>query len=127
MSSFMGMNTTDIRDTEHSQNLFWAVAVPVTACVVVLALSYGYKGEEILDWIHSRMRRHEGPQGGGDSEDDSCMMDWVHSRVRRHERPRGGGDSGNARGMLSTGFDHRLTEAPQFRASGTSRLRDWTF
>ena len=94
MSSFMGMNTTDIRDIGHDQGLFWSIAVPVTACVVVLALSYGYKGEEILDWIHVR--------------------------ARRHERPPGGGDAGNDGGILGPGLDRRLTGTWQSKASKAS-------
>lgn len=73
MSSFMGMNTTDIRDTGHNQSLFWVVAMPVTASVVALALTYGYKGEELLDWIHSRVRRRERPQGGRETAEDRDM------------------------------------------------------
>lgn len=53
----MGMNTTDIRDTTHSQSLFWAVAVPVTTSVLVIALTYGYRGEELLDWARSNFGR----------------------------------------------------------------------
>jgi len=45
----MGMNTSDIRDMESNQRLFWSVAAPVTALVLTAAFLYGYKGEEIAD------------------------------------------------------------------------------
>ncbi|KAL2673971.1 hypothetical protein Neosp_012417 [[Neocosmospora] mangrovei] len=38
VSSFMGMNTMDIRDMEHNQTIYWAAAVPVTAGTMALAL-----------------------------------------------------------------------------------------
>ncbi|PTB73789.1 hypothetical protein M440DRAFT_1381694 [Trichoderma longibrachiatum ATCC 18648] len=51
VSSFLGMNTVDVRDTEYSQRIFWITGVPVTVAVLSVAFVYGYKGEEILDWI----------------------------------------------------------------------------
>lgn len=51
VSSFMGMNTTDIRDTEFTQRIFWTTATPVTAAVLALAFLYGYKGDQIGGWL----------------------------------------------------------------------------
>lgn len=51
VSSFLGMNTVDVRDTEYSQRIFWLTGVPVTVAVLSVAFAYGYKGEEIIDWI----------------------------------------------------------------------------
>ncbi|KAL7948773.1 hypothetical protein V8C42DRAFT_312299 [Trichoderma barbatum] len=61
VSSFMGMNTVDVRDTEYSQKIFWTTGIPLTAAVLSLAFIYGYKGEELRDWmIHvSRGRTHQ--------------------------------------------------------------------
>lgn len=50
------MNTVDIRDTEATQSLYWTVAIPVTVVVLALAFVYGYRGDEIGDWIHDRIR-----------------------------------------------------------------------
>ncbi len=50
------MNTVDIRDTEASQSLYWTVAIPVTVAVLAVAFVYGYKGDDIGDWIHDRIR-----------------------------------------------------------------------
>ncbi|KAK6530851.1 hypothetical protein TWF281_007687 [Arthrobotrys megalospora] len=49
MTSFFGMNTTDIRDTDRDQRIFWATAVPVTVVVVGFALSWAYIGDSIQD------------------------------------------------------------------------------
>ncbi|RSL99797.1 hypothetical protein CDV31_012048 [Fusarium ambrosium] len=38
VSSFMGMNTMDIRDMEHNQTIYWTAAVPVTVGTMALAL-----------------------------------------------------------------------------------------
>lgn len=57
VSSFMGMNTTDIRDMEWNQRIFWATSVPVTVAVVTAACVYGYRGDEIADWIEDKVER----------------------------------------------------------------------
>ncbi|KAK4085052.1 uncharacterized protein Triagg1_42 [Trichoderma aggressivum f. europaeum] len=50
VSSFMGMNTADVRDMHYKQGLFWVTGIPVTLFVLTLACIYGYKGDEICDW-----------------------------------------------------------------------------
>lgn len=55
VSGFFGMNTVDIRDIEASQSLYWTIAIPVTIVVLALAFVYGYKGDEIGDWIHDKI------------------------------------------------------------------------
>ncbi|KAI5925769.1 hypothetical protein F4810DRAFT_31898 [Camillea tinctor] len=61
VTSFMGMNTTDIRDTNDDQTIFWIVALPTTAVVLGLAFIYGYKWdawkEEFVHWRKTRPRR----------------------------------------------------------------------
>ncbi|KAK1242525.1 hypothetical protein MKX08_005337 [Trichoderma sp. CBMAI-0020] len=51
VSSFLGMNTKDVRDSDWNQAIFWITAVPVTVGVLSLAFIYGYRGEEIRDWM----------------------------------------------------------------------------
>ncbi|GAB1318623.1 hypothetical protein MFIFM68171_08833 [Madurella fahalii] len=55
VSGFFGMNTVDIRDIGATQSLYWTIAVPVTIVVLAIALAYGYKGDEISDWIRDRI------------------------------------------------------------------------
>ncbi|KXJ90403.1 hypothetical protein Micbo1qcDRAFT_205251 [Microdochium bolleyi] len=56
-TSFMGMNTTDIRDTEHDQRIFWAIAIPVTLLTLTLAFLYGYHGEDLMEWARETCSR----------------------------------------------------------------------
>ncbi|CAG8956213.1 hypothetical protein HYFRA_00003593 [Hymenoscyphus fraxineus] len=55
VSSFFGMNTVDIRNQSASQWIFWAVAVPVTAAVMTIALLLGYNLERIRNWFERTM------------------------------------------------------------------------
>jgi Mg2+ and Co2+ transporter CorA len=57
VASFMGMNTSDIRNQTANQSLFWIVALPLTAVVVILALVIGYKYETMRDYIETKMRK----------------------------------------------------------------------
>ena len=60
MSGFFGMNTADIRDIDARQSLYWTIAIPVTVAVLTSAFIYGYKGDEIGDWIHDTIRHWRG-------------------------------------------------------------------
>ncbi|KAL4733718.1 hypothetical protein BDV11DRAFT_175422 [Aspergillus similis] len=51
VSSYLGMNTADIRDMELNQALFWQVALPVTVVVVALVLVGAYNASKILGWV----------------------------------------------------------------------------
>ncbi|KAK5991370.1 hypothetical protein PT974_09651 [Cladobotryum mycophilum] len=80
VSSFMGMNTTDIRNTNYSQRVFWMTSIPITLVVVVLALSYGYKGDEISDFLIQK------------------MTDWKNAHTPRPRDTRGGNYTNGALG-----------------------------
>ncbi|KAL1840531.1 hypothetical protein VTJ49DRAFT_352 [Mycothermus thermophilus] len=56
VSGFFGMNTIDIRDIDANQTLYWIIAIPVTLMTLFAAFAYGYKGDEIGDWIHKKYR-----------------------------------------------------------------------
>ncbi|KAL8920253.1 MAG: hypothetical protein Q9172_004581 [Xanthocarpia lactea] len=49
VSSFFGMNTTDIRDTKFPQWIFWVSALPLTILVVVISLFVAHKIEPLKD------------------------------------------------------------------------------
>lgn len=95
----MGMNTTDVRDTQYDQRLFWAIAVPVTASIVTLAFTYGYKGDEIFDWVR----------------------DWVAQWKEPQREPR----RGNSDRTLTSGLDRGLTETWQTQAPGAAWTKTW--
>ncbi|KAG7061867.1 mg2+ transporter [Colletotrichum scovillei] len=56
VTSFFGMNTTDIRDTDYDQKIFWISALPVTFGVIGLAFLYGYKWDMIAAWANGALR-----------------------------------------------------------------------
>lgn len=51
VSSYFGMNTRDIRDTEATQSRFWAVSASVTVGVVGLAVFIAFYGSVILETV----------------------------------------------------------------------------
>ncbi|PNP53590.1 hypothetical protein THARTR1_05956 [Trichoderma harzianum] len=56
VSSFLGMNTIDVRDSSWNQQIFWITGIPMTVVVLSLAWIYGYKSEEIRDWMIYRLQ-----------------------------------------------------------------------
>jgi hypothetical protein len=52
------MNTSDIRDMDRNQTVYWLVAVPVTLLTLLAAFAYGYKGDDIRDWLYDKFRRN---------------------------------------------------------------------
>ncbi|KAI5367219.1 Putative Mg2+ transporter protein, CorA-like/Zinc transport protein ZntB [Septoria linicola] len=52
VSSFFGMNFSDIRDMETTQWLFWAVAVAVTISVVASSVFLAFSGGPLLEKFH---------------------------------------------------------------------------
>jgi hypothetical protein len=51
------MNTADVRDTTHTQGIFWAAALPMTCLVITAALLYGYKWDEakrVSHWLSTK-------------------------------------------------------------------------
>ncbi|KAF7538824.1 hypothetical protein G7054_g2580 [Neopestalotiopsis clavispora] len=49
VTSYLGMNTVDIRDMDNSQALFWTIAIPVTAVILGLAALVAYKGDDLRE------------------------------------------------------------------------------
>lgn len=47
----MGMNMADIREMDLQTDVFWAIAIPFTSCVVGLALLYGYKWDMVMEYL----------------------------------------------------------------------------
>jgi hypothetical protein len=90
------MNTADIRDIEATQSLYWTVAIPVTVAVLAVAFIYGYKGDEIGDWIHDRIRlwkaaRFSRPAGLAETRQlliptaDGSRVKWAGADARARE------------------------------------------
>lgn len=51
------MNTADVRDMNHNQWIFRAMGILVTIFVLTLACVYGYRGDEIRDWVIQQSHR----------------------------------------------------------------------
>ncbi|KAF1937922.1 hypothetical protein EJ02DRAFT_514884 [Clathrospora elynae] len=62
VTSYLGMNTADIRDMDSQQSLFWSIAIPLTVVTVGSCLLIGYNGDEIGDAVASAYRTATGKQ-----------------------------------------------------------------
>jgi len=65
VSSIFGMNTSDVRDMEQSQWLYWVVALPVTAFVFVAAMGMTGDLARLARWVMSLGSDSEGHHQGG--------------------------------------------------------------
>ncbi|RFN53432.1 mg2+ transporter [Fusarium flagelliforme] len=61
VTSFFGMNTTDVRDIQWNQRIFWSSAIPLTLLVLSIALLYGYKWDLIVCRVRSACRSRQEP------------------------------------------------------------------
>lgn len=53
-TSYLGMNTSDIRDLRQGQWLYWSIAAPVTCLVIGIAALVAMKGDEIREFFIRR-------------------------------------------------------------------------
>lgn len=60
VSSIFGMNSSDIRDMEAGQWLYWATAIPVTILVIVLGLWWMGEMGHLFNWIATKLRGDDG-------------------------------------------------------------------
>src|SRR5204863_5048127 len=73
MTSYMGMNTVDIRNMGNSQATFWAAALPITGMVLFLAILVAYKGGAVREWFFEvRERRKSSEVGGSQRQKIEC-------------------------------------------------------
>lgn len=56
VSSVFGMNSSDIRDMEAGQWLYWATAIPVTILTIVLGLWWMGEMGHLVDWVLRKVR-----------------------------------------------------------------------
>ncbi|KAK2590919.1 hypothetical protein QQS21_011400 [Conoideocrella luteorostrata] len=54
ISSIFGMNTSDVRDMEYGQWLYWAVALPVTMLIIVIGLWWMGELGNVVKWLSGR-------------------------------------------------------------------------
>lgn len=73
----MGMNTNDIRNMNSNQNLFWAVAIPVTVFVFTAAFIYGYKGEALAEAVEQWLPAKDTQQEAAKLNSISRQQTWL--------------------------------------------------
>ncbi|KAJ8121677.1 hypothetical protein O1611_g10036 [Lasiodiplodia mahajangana] len=61
ISSIFGMNTSDIRDLEQGQWLYWATAVPVTVAVILIGLWWMGELGNVTLWLLSHRQQQPAP------------------------------------------------------------------
>ncbi|KAK4210290.1 hypothetical protein QBC37DRAFT_35864 [Rhypophila decipiens] len=64
VASIFGMNTSDIRDMDGGQWIYWATAVPVTAVTVLLGLLWTGELSNLGAWLGEALLRLAGRKGG---------------------------------------------------------------
>ena len=57
VTSYFGMNASDIRDMKETQAVFWGVALPLTCVTLGSCLLIGYNGDRIRDLLSSTYRK----------------------------------------------------------------------
>ncbi|OGM41814.1 hypothetical protein ABOM_009626 [Aspergillus bombycis] len=84
MTSYLGMNTRDIRDMDRDQWLFWAIAAPLTLFIVGVCMVVAYEGERIRDVItenDTNKRKKDvvsGPETGNSPDaNEEYTIGWV--------------------------------------------------
>ncbi|KAL4786485.1 hypothetical protein BJX76DRAFT_355033 [Aspergillus varians] len=101
VTSYLGMNTVDIRDMDNRQTVFWAISLPLTLVVVTLSLYIGFKGDYLQEalsrsWSLGRLSlkvRHNDPiiRPSSARKNESVHYRWS-GRVRKR---RSGGPLGS--------------------------------
>ncbi|KAJ5109468.1 hypothetical protein N7456_006143 [Penicillium angulare] len=51
VTSYLGMNTTDIRNMTNTQTLFWAISIPVTVLIIITVLFAAFQAERVREAI----------------------------------------------------------------------------
>ncbi|KAF2733595.1 hypothetical protein EJ04DRAFT_269026 [Polyplosphaeria fusca] len=66
VTSFLGMNTSDLREMDNTQSLFWEIAIPVTAVTMLTIVITAYNGDVIRDRLSHYFRVFTRKQDGRD-------------------------------------------------------------
>ncbi|CAJ0546131.1 Ff.00g096040.m01.CDS01 [Fusarium sp. VM40] len=64
VSSIFGMNTTDVRDMNYSQWLYWVVAIPLTIVVILVGLWFMGELGNLTQWLLGRSAKGASGYGG---------------------------------------------------------------
>lgn len=50
VTSFLGMNTKDVRDLDSTQALFWEIGIPITAIIIMIIVFWAHNSDKFSDW-----------------------------------------------------------------------------
>ncbi|KAF2004202.1 hypothetical protein P154DRAFT_519438 [Amniculicola lignicola CBS 123094] len=56
VTSYLGMNTSDIRDMDNKQSLFWMIAIPLTTVTMGSILTMAYNGDQARTYLSNLFR-----------------------------------------------------------------------
>ncbi|KAI8209372.1 hypothetical protein K4K52_000430 [Colletotrichum sp. SAR 10_76] len=87
VSSIFGMNTSDIRDMEAGQWLYWASAIPVTILVIVLGLWWMGELGHLFNWMANKFRREDNFVSGFSAHADISEKSNHHDAMEARELP----------------------------------------
>ncbi|KAL6704317.1 hypothetical protein ACN47E_008381 [Coniothyrium glycines] len=80
VTSYLGMNTADLRDMGSNQSLFYIIAVPLTVVTVGACMLIGYNGDTLRDFFSSIHRSMTG------KEDHSTSARGISVAQRKRAR-----------------------------------------
>ena len=83
VSSIFGMNTSDMRDLEQGQWLYWATAVPVTLGVILLGLLWTGELRNAFQWTFWSVARWIFLHMAGDRTDGQRLVEEGYRRDDR--------------------------------------------
>jgi hypothetical protein len=84
VTSYLGMNTSDIRDMESTQSLFWTIAIPLTAVVMGTIFIVAYNGDKLRKRISDSYRSLTGKQDQSSSAQVMSLAE--HKRALKRKR-----------------------------------------
>ncbi|CAG8902282.1 unnamed protein product [Penicillium egyptiacum] len=93
VTSYLGMNTTDIRNTNRSQTLFWAISAPLTLGIITIVLLVAFQVDRIREafdafWTYdsalaaksgSAVLRGDGSKGHVQGSSRLLTKNWITS------------------------------------------------
>ncbi|KAI9368695.1 hypothetical protein BJX61DRAFT_203959 [Aspergillus egyptiacus] len=103
VTSYLGMNTRDIRDMSHSQTLFWAISVPLTVGIIVSVMVLAFQAERIREVFDTRWGHYR---------------EWIPKQARTVQRDQSRGTDIGKYTELSTGIDWSGKESLLRRSRG---------
>jgi Mg2+ and Co2+ transporter CorA len=62
VTSYLGMNTSDIRDMDKKQALFWEIAIPLTTLTIFIMMTIAYKGDHLRNMMSNMYDRVTGKE-----------------------------------------------------------------